>query len=248
MADGVGQLEKMIKSARRVAFFGGAGVSTESGIPDFRSAHGLYRGAQGRSYEEMLSLAYFQRYTDAFWAFYKDVMLYPDARPNPAHLALARLEAQGKLIAVLTQNIDGLHQLAGSKRVVELHGTVLSNSCTRCSKRYTLSEVLVQAGTPRCACGGVIRPDIVMYGEPLDPNVIEEAIGIIRRCDLLIAGGTSLVVHPAAGLIEYRMPSTPLVLINRDGTPYDHHADLVLRGNIAEVLDAAIPGGEENVL
>lgn len=241
------RLRELIARSSRVVFFGGAGVSTQSGIPDFRSAHGLYSGAEGRSYEEMLSINYFMDHTDDFWKFYKDVMLYPDAKPNAAHYALARLERQGKLKAVVTQNIDGLHQAAGSKRVLELHGTVHNNSCVECRKRYTLGDVLCQKGTPHCCgtelciCEGVIRPDIVMYGEQLDEKVLSAAISAIMDADLLIVGGTSLVVNPAAGLIGYRNRAATLALINRDATPYDGMAQLVLRDNIAEVLDAVIP-------
>ena len=238
MNEAVLQLHQMIGQAQNIVFFGGAGVSTESGIPDFRSAHGLYAGAQGMSYEDMLSITYFRAQPDRFWAFYKQVMLYPDAKPNAAHYALARLEKQGKLKAVLTQNIDGLHQAAGSKKVWELHGTVHQNFCMNCSHCYDLAYVLEQEGTPHCRkCGGMLRPGIVLYGEPLDEVVMEEAIRAIQNCDLLIVGGTSLVVYPAAGLIRYRRPGTPLVLINRDETPYDHEAQLVLHENIAQVWE-----------
>ena len=240
MNEAVERLARWIGEAENIVFFGGAGVSTESGIPDFRSAHGIYAGAQGRSYEEMLSHGYFTRHTDAFWAFYKKVMLYPEARPNAAHLALARLEAQGRLKAVITQNIDGLHQAAGSRKVFELHGTVHKNSCMRCGEKYGLNAVLAQEGTPRCHCGGMIKPDVVLYGEPLDDDVITQALSAIRKCDLLIVGGTSLVVHPAAGFITYRRADARLVLINRDETAYDEEADLVIRHNIAAVLDEAV--------
>lgn len=221
-------------------FFGGAGVSTASGIPDFRSAHGIYAGAQGKSYEEMLSHSYFMRHTDAFWAFYKEVMLYPDAKPNAAHRALARLEKQGKLQAIVTQNIDGLHQAAGSQKVLELHGTVHVNSCMRCGEKYGLDAVLSQEGMPHCHCGGTIKPDVVLYGEPLDDAVITQALTAIRSCDLLIVGGTSLVVHPAAGFISYCQAGTPLALLNRDQTAYDERADIIIREDIAQVLDEVI--------
>ncbi len=235
------QLSQMIAQANHIVFFGGAGVSTASGIPDFRSAHGLYSGAQGRSYEEMLSHGYFMRHPDAFWAFYRNVMLYPQAQPNAAHLALARLERQGKLTAVITQNIDGLHQLAGSRSVLELHGTVHRNFCMNCAWQGDLQAILVQQGTPVCpVCGGRIKPDVVLYGEMLDEDVTERALQAIAQCDLLIVGGTSLVVHPAAGFITYRRRGTPLVLINRDQTPYDTAAQLVIHEDIATVLDAAI--------
>lgn len=241
MEDGICTLKEWILQAQKIVFFGGAGVSTASGIPDFRSAHGLYAGPQGKSYEEMLSHGYFTRHTDAFWAFYRRVMLYPDAKPNAAHEALARLEQQGKLSAVITQNIDGLHQAAGSKRVLELHGTVHRNLCMRCGEEYDLADVLAQDGTPVCpACGGTLKPDVVLYGEQLDPDVMEEALAAIAHCDLLIVGGTSLMVHPAAGFIAYRRPSARLVLINQTETPYDDQAQLVIRQNIARVLDEAV--------
>ncbi len=236
---GVEKLRRYIAGAKRAVFFGGAGMSTESGIPDFRGAHGLYTGAEGRSYEEMLSIGYFERHTDDFWAFYRRVMLYPDAKPNAGHRALARWEARGTLAAVLTQNIDGLHQAAGSRSVLELHGTTLKNSCLRCGKTYDLAYVLGCEGTPKCACGGTLRPDIVFYGEPLDQSVLESAVSAVMDCDLMIVGGTSLTVNPAASLVRYRRRA-PLVLINRDATPYDGDADLLLRDNVADVLDAAV--------
>ncbi|MBR6568998.1 MAG: NAD-dependent protein deacylase [Clostridia bacterium] len=241
MDEGILRLGEMIEKAQRIVFFGGAGVSTESGIPDFRSAHGIYAGAQGRSYEEMLSHGYFVHHTESFWRFYKNVMLYPDALPNDAHRVLAMLEHEGKLKAVLTQNIDGLHQLAGSKNVLELHGTVHRNFCMRCGRQYALNDILSQEDVPRCMhCGGLLKPDVVLYGEQLDSDVLEESIRQIEMCDLLIVGGTSLMVHPAAGLISYRRRGVPLVLINRDETPYDGMANLILRGNIAQVLKAAV--------
>ena len=245
MEQKVRQLSEMIQKAQNIVFFGGAGVSTASGIPDFRSAHGIYAGAQGRSYEEMLSHGYFMRHTDAFWAFYKEVMLYPEAKPNQAHDALALLEKQGKLKAVVTQNIDGLHQAAGSQKVWELHGTVHRNSCMRCGKQYDLADVLSQEGTPRCDCGGTIKPDVVLYGESLDEDVITGALDAISACDLLIVGGTSLVVHPAAGFITYAKAGTPLVLINRGGTAYDERADLIIREDIVKVLWEAVKGANQ---
>ena len=244
MEQAIQQLSRMIGEARDIVFFGGAGVSTASGIPDFRSAHGIYSGAQGRSYEEMLSHGYFMRHEDAFWAFYKNVMLYPHARPNAAHRALKRLEEQGRLSAVLTQNIDGLHQLAGSGRVYELHGTVHRNFCMHCGEMVDLAYVINADGTPKCpACGGRIKPDVVLYGEMLDDDVVGRALDAIRKCDLVIVGGTSLVVQPAAGMIMYRRPSAKLVLINRDETPYDDQADLVIHHDLGAVLDAVIPNG-----
>ena len=232
-------LRKMIDKSRNIVFFGGAGMSTESGIPDFRSAHGLYRQAAGKTYEEMLSIRFFLNQPAAFWAFYRDVMLHPDAKPNAGHYALARLERQGKLKAILTQNIDGLHQDAGSQRVFELHGSVRRNLCLACGKVMGLEPVLGQQGVPKCECGGTLRPDIVFYGEPLDATVMDEAIRAVMKCDLLIVGGTSLTVYPAAGLLGYRREAK-LVLINRDETPFDQRADLVVRDNLAAVLDAAV--------
>ncbi len=243
MNEAIQKLAQMMEEAQNVVFFGGAGVSTASGIPDFRSAHGIYSGAQGRSYEEMLSHGYFMRHMDAFWAFYKNVMLYPNAEPNAAHKALKRLETQGKLSAVITQNIDGLHQKAGSSRVLELHGTVHRNFCMRCGEETGLAYVAEAEGTPVCpSCGGRIKPDVVLYGEELDNDVINEALDAIRKADLIIVGGTSLVVQPAAGFIMYRRPSCRLALINRDETPYDDHADLVIHQDLGKVLDTVIPG------
>lgn len=240
LSPAVESLRRMIEKSRNIVFFGGAGMSTESGIPDFRSIHGLYNRTEGKSYEEMLSIRYFLNHPDDFWDFYKRVMLYPDAKPNAGHYALARLEKQGKLKAIVTQNIDGLHQDAGSQMVCELHGSVRRNLCMACGKVYPLAEVLTKPGTPRCECGGTIRPDIVFYGEPLDHDVMDTAIRAVMKCDLLIVGGTSLTVYPAAGLLGYREEAR-LVLINRDETPFDQRADLIVRDNIAEALDAAIP-------
>ena len=235
------KLKKLIDEHHKIVFFGGAGVSTESGIPDFRSAHGLYSGARGKSYEEMLSDGFFFQHPEEFWKFYRGVMLYPEAKPNPAHQALARLEKQGKLMAILTQNIDGLHQLAGSQNVLELHGSELRNHCMRCGQFYTMAQILRGNKPPVCEhCGGAIKPDVVLYGESLDEEVIEKSIQAIENCDLLIVGGTSLVVYPAAGFIRYKNPKAPLVLLNRDPTPYDGEADLILRGNIADVLSEAV--------
>ena len=242
MEQAIARLSEMIEKAQNIVFFGGAGVSTASGIPDFRSAHGIYSGAQGRSYEEMLSHGYFVRHTDAFWAFYKNVMLYPDAKPNAAHRALKRLEDQGKLKTVITQNIDGLHQKAGSSHVLELHGTVHRNFCLRCGEMTDLAYVAQAEGTPECpACGGRLKPDVVLYGENLDDDVVNDALTAIRKSDLIIVGGTSLVVQPAAGMIMYRRPSCRLVLINRDETPYDDQADLVIHQDLGTVLEQVVP-------
>ena len=235
------RLRQWIASSRRTVFLGGAGVSTASGIPDFRSAHGLYRQRQeGLSYEEMLSHGYFVRHTEAFYDFYRRVMLYPQARPNAAHYALARLEQAGRLRAVITQNIDGLHQLAGSKNVLELHGSELRNTCQSCGKQYGMEKILESQGIPRCSCGGVIKPDVVLYGESLNQRDLEKAIGYAEETDLMLVGGTSLVVYPVAGLVEYLRPSAKLVILNRDPTPYDSRADLILRGDLGEELEAAV--------
>ena len=233
-------LRRMIETSRNIVFFGGAGMSTESGIPDFRSEHGLYSQTGGKTYEEMLSIRYYLNQPEAFWAFYKSVMLHPDARPNAGHYALARLERQGRLKAVVTQNIDGLHQEAGSQTVYELHGTVRRNLCMACGKVMTLEQALAAPGAPRCACGGIARPDIVFYGEPLDSGVMDAAIRAVMNCDLLIVGGTSLTVYPAAGLVSYPR-SAKIALINLTETPFDQRADLVVREPIAQALDAAIP-------
>ena len=233
-------LAQMIAQSRYAVFFGGAGMSTESGIPDFRSAHGLYSHTEGKTYEEMLSIRYFINNPDAFWAFYKDVMLHPQAKPNAGHFALVRLEKQGKLKAIITQNIDGLHQDAGSQTVFELHGSINRNLCMACGKTYDLRYALAQPGTPRCECGGVLRPGIVFYGEPLDNDVMDAAIRAVMKCDLLIVGGTSLSVYPAAGLLGYRQ-AAKLALINLEETPFDRRADLVVRESTATALEAAIP-------
>jgi NAD-dependent deacetylase len=233
-------LRRMILKSRNIVFFGGAGMSTESGIPDFRGAHGLYTGVDGKSFEEMLSIRFFLNRPEAFWAFYKSVILHPEAKPNAGHYALARLEAQGKLKAVVTQNIDGLHQAAGSRRVLELHGTVHRNLCLNCGRDYTLMQVLAQAGVPRCECGGTLRPDIVFYGEPLGSDVMDASMRAVMKCDFLIVGGTSLTVYPAAGLLGYRHEAK-LALINLTETPFDQRADLIVREHIATALAQAIP-------
>ena len=235
MSEAARQLAKMLEKSNRTVFFGGAGVSTESGIPDFRSAHGLYGGAKGKSYEDMLHIRYFLTSPDEFWAFYKNVMLYPDARPNAAHIALARLEAAGKLDCVLTQNIDGLHQMAGSHEVLELHGSVLRNYCERCGKFYGVDAILHSTGVPKCSCGGDIKPDVVLYEESLDMQMMEQALDYISRADMLIIGGTSLVVYPAAGLVQYYR-GHKLVVINKGEVGAGVRADLTIRAPIGEVL------------
>jgi len=235
------RLRELLAVSERIVFFGGAGVSTESGIPDFRSDRGVFNAVKAFGYppEELLSSNFFAVHPDIFYSYYKSLLVCPDARPNPAHEALARLEAEGKLTAVVTQNIDGLHQMAGSRNVLELHGSMRRNHCTVCKAPYPLSKVMAQDGVPQCGCGGIIRPDVVLYGEMLDESVMEAAIRHIRAADLLIVGGTSLVVHPAAGLVRY-FGGHHLVLINKGETAYDISAHLVIREAIGKVLGAAI--------
>lgn len=232
--------KELIKQSDNIVFFGGAGVSTESGIPDFRSETGIYNTIKRykRSPEEILSHSFFVAHPDIFYDFYKSTMLYLDAKPNAAHLALAKLEEMGKLKAVVTQNIDGLHQLAGSKRVYEVHGTVHRNYCMRCHEFYDTEYILKADGIPRCEkCGGIIKPDVVLYEEGLDDTVLRRSIEHISKADLLIVGGTSLAVYPAAGLIDYYR-GKKLVLINRSATPRDSQADLIINDSIGQVLGA----------
>lgn len=230
-------LRQWIAESHNIVFFGGAGVSTESGIPDFRSVDGLYNQQYAYPPETIISHSFYVRYPEGFYRFYKDRMLFPDAKPNAAHRALAKLEADGRLKAVITQNIDGLHQMAGSREVLELHGSVHRNYCTRCGKFYSLDDVIRSEGVPRCDCGGTVKPDVVLYEEGLDSNTLEKSVRYIRQADMLIIGGTSLVVYPAAGLIDYYRGSK-LVLINKDATARDSQADLVINGRIGEVLGA----------
>lgn len=226
-----------LEESRHTVFLGGAGVSTGSGIPDFRSAHGLYQQKkQGISYEEMLSHTYFVHHTAEFYDFLRHVMLYPDARPNPAHFALAKLEQEGKLEAVITQNIDGLHQMAGSKNVIELHGSENRYFCLSCGKKYDMSVVTETTGVPECSCGGVIRPDVVLYEESLNQKDLLRAVEYAENAELMIVAGTSLVVYPVAGLVNYLSPGAKLVILNRDETPYDRRADLIFREDLAQVL------------
>ena len=238
-------LREWISLSSRIVFFGGAGTSTESQIPDFRSATGLYQTASRQAYspEEMLSRSFFFTHPEDFYTFYKTKMLYPDAKPNLAHKALAELERRGKLEAVITQNIDGLHQLGGSKRVLELHGSVHRNGCLSCGAGYTLAELLAIQGTvPRCKnCGGLIKPDVVVYEEQLDSDILHQSVNAIREADMLIVGGTSLTVNPAAGLVQYYRGSR-LVLINQTETAYDRFAQLVIRDPIGETLGQAVWG------
>ena len=230
-------LRQWIAESHNIVFFGGAGVSTESGIPDFRSVDGLYNQQYAYPPETIISHSFYVRYPEEFYRFYKDRMLFADAKPNAAHRALAKLEADGRLKAVITQNIVGLHQTAGSREVLELHGSVHRNYCTRCGKFYSLDDVIRSEGVPRCDCGGTVKPDVVLYEEGLDSNTLEKSVRYIRQADMLIIGGTSLVVYPAAGLIDYYRGSK-LVLINKDATARDSQADLVINGRIGEVLGA----------
>ncbi|HAG14261.1 MAG TPA: NAD-dependent protein deacylase [Ruminococcus sp.] len=230
-------LKNAVDAAKTIVFFGGAGVSTESGIPDFRSVDGLYHQKYDYPPETILSHSFFLRHTDEFYRFYRDKLLAHDAKPNQAHLKLAELEQAGKLNAVITQNIDGLHQAAGSKKVLELHGSVLRNYCMDCGKFYDVSAVKDCKGLPRCSCGGLIKPDVVLYEEALDSDVMDEAIRCIREADMMIIGGTSLAVYPAAGLIHYFKGNT-LALVNRDATPMDRNADIVLHQKIGAVFSA----------
>ena len=236
------QLQKWISESRSMVFFGGAGVSTESGIPDFRSVDGLYHQQYTHPPETILSHAFFKKYPEDFFTFYREKMLKPVVRlgaamPNAAHKALAHWEQEGRLRAVITQNIDGLHQKAGSQRVYELHGSVHRNHCLSCGRAFGPETILRTAGIPRCPCGGIIKPDVVLYGESLDQETLERSVEVIEKADLLLVGGTSLSVYPAAGLIRY-YGGKRLVLINRSATGYDDLADLRIDGNIGEVLDA----------
>ncbi len=235
MENAIETLQKWIDTSRRIVFFGGAGVSTESNIPDFRSVDGLYNQKYDDPPETILSHTYFMHKTVDFFRFYRDKMLYLDAEPNAAHHKLAELERAGKLTAVVTQNIDGLHQKAGSKVVYELHGSVLRNYCMRCHKSFPVEAVKDSDGIPRCQCGGLIKPDVVLYEEALNDEVVSGAIHHIRQADMLIVGGTSLAVYPAASLINYYRGSK-LVLINLQPTPYDSQADLMISGKIGQVF------------
>lgn len=231
----------MIKNSNNIVFLGGAGVSTESNIPDFRSNTGLYNMHIGNfSAEEILSSPFFFEHTKEFYEFYNDKMIYKDAKPNNAHLALAKLEELGKLKAIITQNIDGLHQLAGSRNVLELHGSVLHNHCTGCGKYYSLDDIYPISDIPFCKeCGSIIKPDVTLYQETLNMSVFEKAIYYIEHADILIVGGTSLVVYPAASLVRY-YKNNKLVLINRDETAYDSMANLIFRESIGDILNDAV--------
>lgn len=229
------QLQKMVDESHNIVFFGGAGVSTESGIPDFRSVDGLYHQTFRYPPEQILSHTFYLRHTAEFYDFYRQKMLCLNAKPNAAHKALAKLEAAGKLTAIVTQNIDGLHQLAGSQTVYELHGSVHRNYCTKCKAEFDAAFILHSTGIPTCPCGGTIKPDVVLYEEGLDEQTINGAVAAIRAADMLLIGGTSLAVYPAAGLIQY-YTGNRLVVINRDTTPLDAKANLVLKGSIGEML------------
>lgn len=229
------KLKKMIDESDNIVFFGGAGVSTESGIPDFRSADGLYNQKYKYPPETIISHSFFESNTKEFYRFYRDKMLFPNAKPNSAHIKLAEFEALGKLKAVITQNIDGLHQAAGSVNVLELHGSVHRNYCMRCGKFYPLDAITDSDDIPHCECGGIIKPDVVLYEERLDDETVNSAVSYIRKADVLIVAGTSLTVYPAAGLITYYKGSK-LVLINKSMTAYDDSADLLIKGRIGEEL------------
>ena len=232
-------LKKWLAESNNIVFFGGAGVSTESKIPDFRSTDGLYNQQYAYPPETILSHTFYMKKTDEFYRFYRNKMLFPDAEPNRAHKALAKLEAEGRLKAVVTQNIDGLHQKAGSKEVMELHGSVLRNYCQRCGKFHGIEAILHSTGVPKCECGGTIKPDVVLYEEGLDQHTIQRSVYHISNADVLIIGGTSLTVYPAAGLVDYYNGSK-LILINKDVTPMDSRADLVISGPIGEILGDAV--------
>ena len=230
-------LEKIIQESDSIVFFGGAGVSTESGIPDFRSVDGLYHQKYDYPPETILSHTFWEQNPEEFYRFYRDKLIVKGARPNAAHLRLAKLEREGRLKAVVTQNIDGLHQLAGSKRVWELHGSVHRNRCMGCGRSSPVEFIRDSSGVPACSCGGVVKPEVVLYEEALDSRVLERALGDIEGADMLIIGGTSLAVYPAASLVRYYRGNR-LVLINKSPTPYDSHADLVISGPIGEILGA----------
>ena len=235
MDDAVLTLKKWIDESDNVVFFGGAGVSTESGIPDFRSVDGLYNQKWKYPPEEILSASFFARDPAEYYRFHREKLVIEGVKPNRAHLRLAELEREGKLRAVITQNIDGLHQAAGSKNVLELHGSILRAYCSRCRRPYPAEVINHGEGVPRCSCGGVIRPDIVLYEEPLDQDVMSSALHYIRNAEVLIIGGTSLNVYPAAGLIRYYR-GNKLALVNLGQTPYDSFADLVIHEKIGEVF------------
>lgn len=230
------QFLQMVKESDNIVFFGGAGVSTESGIPDFRSVDGLYNQKYEYPPETILSHSFYIKYPEEFYRFYRDKMLYLDAEPNPAHKKLAQWEREGRLLAVITQNIDGLHQKAGSRNVLELHGSVHRNYCRRCGKLFDAQYLLRSSGVPRCdQCGGAVKPDVVLYEEALDQAVLQKAAGALRQADLLIVGGTSLTVYPAAGLLRYFQGSR-LAVVNQTALSLDQEADLLIQGQIGQVF------------
>lgn len=240
--ESIDKLTELIRNSDNIVFFGGAGVSTESGIPDFRSETGIYNAKKvyGRSPEELVSHSFFMAHPEEFYNYYRKSLVFADIEPNDAHKALAKLEEMGKLRAVVTQNIDNLHQKAGSKNVLELHGNTFHNYCMKCGKTYDVHYVLNAPGVPRCeVCGGMVRPDVVLYEESLNEDVLESALHFISHADMLIIGGTSLVVYPAAGLIRYYRGNR-LVLMNRQETPYDSHADLIIREPIGRAFRAVM--------
>lgn len=239
--DKIEQLKSMIKESGRIVFLGGAGVSTESGIPDFRSENGIFKAIRDFGYppETLLSRSFFDRNPEVFFKYYRTLLMSGDAKPNRAHYALAKLEQEGKLTAVATQNIDGLHTMAGSSTVFELHGSIKRNHCMKCHKFYDDTFVAESEGVPRCSCGGIVKPDVVLYEEGLDYETLNGACTHIMRADMLIVGGTSLQVYPAAGLIDYYRGHR-LVLINKSSTPYDSYADLVINDSIGKVLGEAV--------
>ncbi len=239
MDENIQTLKEWIDGSDNIVFFGGAGVSTESGIKDFRSVDGLYHEKYDYPPETILSHTFFMRKTEDFYKFYRDKLLLEGIKPNKAHERLALLEQRGKLKAVITQNIDGLHQMAGSKEVMELHGSVLRNYCMKCGKFHDVEDIKAQSGVPKCECGGIIKPDVVLYEEGLDNMTITKSIQYISNADVLIIGGTSLVVYPAAGLIDYYR-GKKLVLINMQPTPQDDRADLVIRGKIGEIMSQVV--------
>lgn len=233
--DQIKKLQELISNSNNIVFFGGAGVSTESGIPDFRSVDGLYHQEYDVPPETILSHTYYMKKPEEFYRFYRKKMLYLDAKPNAAHKKLAELEKAGKLKAIITQNIDGLHQLAGSKQVLELHGSVHRNFCQRCHEKYNAEDILEMSEVPICSCGGNIKPDVVLYEEGLDEKTLDNAVRFLKEAEVVIVGGTSLAVYPAAGLIEYYQ-GDKLVLINKSATPMDRKADLLIQGSIGEIL------------
>jgi NAD-dependent deacetylase len=235
MSDDIQKLQSMVDECNSIVFFGGAGVSTESGIPDFRSVDGLYNQKYDYPPETILSHTFYKHHTEEFFKFYRDKMICTTAKPNKAHLKLAEMEQTGKLIGVVTQNIDGLHQMAGSKKVYELHGSVLRNYCERCGKSYSVDTIIDSTGVPKCSCGGNIKPDVVLYEEGLNDDIVRGAIHAISTADMLIIGGTSLTVYPASSFIDY-FRGKHLVLINRDKTSADRIANLVIHDKIGEVL------------